>query len=639
MSFLDFYMSYTPLWESSIYDDIGDAANSRELWQMAKDMRAHPSDYADKFNFVDMLWGNTNSYTVYPSDDGKSVIYKQIYKDSKTYIPSSYDQPDKNIVAKLSKKNIEKAVHVIVDLYNDRLMTIWTKQIQIAKNKIKQLRKDWVDDLPQLRKEATSEEEYLAQKKALQKIYRKSYITQEKALNIATQLKDKWTKDYYPKLKSNTFDDIWALSSKGTILMNNTNKIPGYPQGFNSISMDMNNMYDDWNRIIFQPELFFDDTDYSNTESYGDFDASKGASYEFTKYLKANFRDITKTPAIKLPLPREPLTDKEWYKIFKENNITTSYIYEILIQTKYDSPVHPELIDKQLKFLPYNVLQKIYISGESPVKLAIQSCTHRNKGWFSEGPHGVIHSGIQNPEYGIPYQPTKKEAYNWLLYNSNKGKQYDNSDARNSMTLLNWPSYMIKLACEKTGVDYLDLTDSQLLSFADMLALRWFCFNIKSTFWNKERTVHGPAGESRLFKPLAHVVHITGADLPNGLKTSPEKAFEQLNERKRKEQDEKYAKDEDIKFDTYPQYQPLPGVQVITNQKQLKIEGERMNHCVGGYGNSCTMGSSLILALPNSTAELDPKTLRVYQHFGMTNSDPDDSDVELLKQWIALNKK
>lgn len=87
---------------------------------------------------------------------------------------------------------------------------------------------------------------------------------------------------------------------------------------------------------------------------------------------------------------------------------------------------------------------------------------------------------------------------------------------------------------------------------------------------------------------------------------------------------------------TADQQEGVPGnirIRALTNDSELSIEGARMNHCVGGYGEHCALHGSHIISLssadgePLSTAELvetgNPSTpIRIEQHFARGNTRP-----------------
>jgi hypothetical protein len=86
-------------------------------------------------------------------------------------------------------------------------------------------------------------------------------------------------------------------------------------------------------------------------------------------------------------------------------------------------------------------------------------------------------------------------------------------------------------------------------------------------------------------------------------------------------------------------------IQVITSEKQLKLHGLELDHCVGGYAFKCLNNKSNILELTDkfglkSTLELQLKKQRaiIAQHSGYKNKKPDLSHIQVaLKLVSAIN--
>jgi hypothetical protein len=322
-----------------------------------------------------------------------------------------------------------------------------------------------------------------------------------------------------------------------------------------------------------------------------------------------------------------PMGEDEYKKLLKDENITVPDIYKHLLNVKFNLPKTPEEIDPKFRNLPRSILNAIYIGSKSPVQIAIISSNLRNRDdndydndydneYYGSMYYGSMHNDIAGPSGIInileehEFGPTKKEAYEWLTISAK------------NRHIVNWPSFMLQ------NVDK-NVPEVSITSFA---VFRWFLNNLKSKFLTKSQTIYGPAGQTNTFIPMDHITQITTEDLENGVKTSPEKVFNNAAQR--------LAKTNKHTFGDWaiPSYKSLFGVKVIHSQTELDHEGQRMRHCVGGYGKACELGQSLILSLPNSTAEINPKTLVVYQHRGLSNASPPEKDQELLTNWIQLQR-
>jgi hypothetical protein len=370
----------------------------------------------------------------------------------------------------------------------------------------------------------------------------------------------------------------------------------------------------------------FDDNDEESYKTFhnlisqysGDDDAPPSRDVVRKNNLQYKINRNTKT------LTKYKFDKKDFVTIFKLYDIKTSDIYRALIQTSFDLPKHPSEIPKELHNIPRHLLTALYYHNASPILLAKDSARGGTTDLTSYEQHYVSKwIRITSPDLAVEHQPTKKEAYAWLV---DLGKVNNKSKDR----ITNFPSWLYS---ETTGIPEDDLPN---ISFQSWLTFRWFLYNHKSVYFTKTQEVYGPAGRVDKVEPMSIITKIQDVDLTNGVKTSPAKAYQNSAERLAKEWEKR---NQNTTFVNYPrQYKDTPHVRVVWSVEELRDEGERLNHCVGGYGPSCERGTSLILRLANSTAELDPKTLNIYQHRGTSNSSPPSEDIEHLKEWLDLNK-
>jgi len=314
---------------------------------------------------------------------------------------------------------------------------------------------------------------------------------------------------------------------------------------------------------------------------------------------------------------------KDYITLFKLYEINAADIYHQLIEKSFDLPKHPSEIPKELHNIPRHLLKALYYHDATPIILAKDSARGGTTDFTSYEQHYVSKwIRITSPDLAVEHQPSKKEAYAWLV---DLGKVNNKNISR----IINFPSWLYS---STTGTPEDDLPN---ISFQSWLTFRWFLYNHKSAYFTKTQEVYGPAGRVDKVEPISIITKIQDVDLTNGVKTSPAKAYQNSAERLAKEWEERH---QNTTFVNYPrQYKDTPHVRVVWSVEELRDEGERLNHCVGGYGPSCERGTSLILRLANSTAELDPKTLNIYQHRGTSNSSPPPEDIEHLKEWIKIN--
>lgn len=334
-------------------------------------------------------------------------------------------------------------------------------------------------------------------------------------------------------------------------------------------------------------------------------------------HLKDKIKQHTKT------LKKYKFDEKDYVTLFKLYEIKAADIYHSLIDQSFDLPKHPSEIPSELHNIPRHLLKSLYYHHATPIILAVDSARGGQTPYSSYDQHYVSSwIRITSPEISPEHQPTKKEAYSWLV---DLGKVNNKNQDR----IVNFPSW---LYAQTTGTQNDDLPN---ISFQSWLTFRWFLYNHKSTYFTKTQEVHGPAGQVNKVEPISIISKILDIDLTNGVKTSPVKAYQNSAERIAKAWEERQK---NTTFVNYPRnYKDTPDARVVWSAEELRDEGDRLNHCVGGYGPSCERGTSLIVRLRNSTAELDPETLNIYQHRGTQNSSPPDEDVEHLKQWLDAN--
>lgn len=352
----------------------------------------------------------------------------------------------------------------------------------------------------------------------------------------------------------------------------------------------------------------------------------------------------------------EKLDENDILTIFNYFKITTPVIYNYLIKNTFDLPKHPSEISSDYINLPYSILNKMYDENPksntrqlTPLILAVDSSdiTGGSESNYSSYLSFTGFCRILDADATSNFSPTNKESHNWLKHISAIRGASDVKDyIIDHYQHWNFPSFLIlkSLGYGDDRIEHDDVWSNMEWMFGENINIsiqswkvfRWFVHNIRSKYFTKEQNIHGPAGAQQIIKPIQKIAEICDIDLPNGIKTSVEKAFENASERVAKEFDSANATKQ---FDYGKDFIDTPYAKVIHNQKALRIEGDRMRHCVGSYGPSCLSGRSLIIQLPDSTAELDPATFNQYQHFGVGNSEPPEKDVNYLRDWININNQ
>lgn len=124
---------------------------------------------------------------------------------------------------------------------------------------------------------------------------------------------------------------------------------------------------------------------------------------------------------------------------------------------------------------------------------------------------------------------------------------------------------------------------------SSQLKLEWAARNIRHL--SKVRTVHGPAGETATIHYHQLLEHVTDEMLPSGAKTSWKKVEEALDDIAQAKILEQLGE-----YRLLPEFPTVPpnGIKQLKSSWDLRDEGHRMDHCVGGYINACLQGRCYI---------------------------------------------
>jgi len=176
-----------------------------------------------------------------------------------------------------------------------------------------------------------------------------------------------------------------------------------------------------------------------------------------------------------------------------------------------------------------------------------------------------------------------------------------------------------------------------------MPVARWLLSVRRRGQWSvliRERSVHGPGGQTLLGRYIDRVDEIQDEDLDRGASTGVERAYEHAVQRSGSQWLERARGDLRI-------LAPLPTgwrfpmrVQPIRTPAALVREGEEMDHCVGGYARAVERGQSIVVSIRafghRSTAELSPSG-QVLQHHGPRNEAPHPVCEAVLAHFLARN--
>lgn len=143
---------------------------------------------------------------------------------------------------------------------------------------------------------------------------------------------------------------------------------------------------------------------------------------------------------------------------------------------------------------------------------------------------------------------------------------------------------------------------------------------------SKTRVVQGPAGQVATVHMHQLIGHITTEMLVNGPKTAWRIVKASLDEIAARQIADQLGEDRPLpKIPALKKGAPeFPEVTQLVTTHQLRDEGLRMNHCVGGYVQSCDMRKSYIFHVQDgtyagATVEICPNPWRITQAMGPSN--------------------
>ena len=176
---------------------------------------------------------------------------------------------------------------------------------------------------------------------------------------------------------------------------------------------------------------------------------------------------------------------------------------------------------------------------------------------------------------------------------------------------------------------------------ANVLLIEWLARKWSNAAMSKERVIHGPGGQTKVYTYLEILDELTSADLVNSINTSPDVAF--ANSARRIEQIYKSSLGEKVYFPASP-FTHNEHITYIDNTEDLRLEGKTMHHCVGGYTRSCVDNMSKIYHVnvddEHATFEIAYRgvdTWELVQNKGTGNSDPSREVWAIVLDWCEEN--
>lgn len=178
--------------------------------------------------------------------------------------------------------------------------------------------------------------------------------------------------------------------------------------------------------------------------------------------------------------------------------------------------------------------------------------------------------------------------------------------------------------------------------------LRWLGEVRRRGAWGqllRDRRVVGPRQETLTFRFFDRLDEIQDEDLPRGIRTPVEEAFESVATRTARAW-ESQALDSVQPLTEPPPWRIFPRAMAwLLTTAELVREGQDQGHCVGGYAGAVASRRCVILALRvrvrgvvhRSTAELDPRTGYVFQHRGAENASPPAPCERVLRRFFQVN--
>jgi len=289
--------------------------------------------------------------------------------------------------------------------------------------------------------------------------------------------------------------------------------------------------------------------------------------------------------------------------------------------------------DEKFSFSVFGSVKKAPFNKKSTDNILFQSLYENFKdidaGEVFNIPSYILHSGIRGLDRAIYLESRSpleafKEVTNKKVLNSNK----------EVVDYLKWrisrpsPSEPIDLSPEITKFlfknDYGLLKKSRFVKYdlENRKIIDFLVKNKNSIQFEKTFAEYGAAGQQRQYTYIDLINNLTEADLPNGDKTSLPKAFESVKTRLSEQARQQIEKKIAVSNRTFPIIPHLSKetdrVKILKNEKSLYEEGNRMDHCVAGYGDACSnidtktgLPKSLIVSTGTATAELNPQRKRI----------------------------
>jgi len=240
----------------------------------------------------------------------------------------------------------------------------------------------------------------------------------------------------------------------------------------------------------------------------------------------------------------------------------------------------------------------------------------------------ALYAGMA-PKQLVNHGFSKKEAHAILFNPMFAWRQHELSEIRSAMKFYISRKYQI------------DSADLSSLRDVSGVVLQWLILKYHNSKMHKVRTRYGANEERITFTYVNLLDEILAEDLVNGMRTDPDIAFAQSQDRIEKSWLADMGENVDLPAGPAPDTKQI--VQIKTSNALLE-EGRLMKHCVGGYVKACVRGDSFIYHVcvndKHSTLEISKRdgVWRLIQHAATKNVKPANNNIEAVNAWCIEHK-
>ena len=185
-------------------------------------------------------------------------------------------------------------------------------------------------------------------------------------------------------------------------------------------------------------------------------------------------------------------------------------------------------------------------------------------------------------------------------------------DARESSCYVHWKLDPMFQSVASPVFQYRNVWSSLTYYTTDYYILEWCVEHIDKLAQTREE--HGPGGQVATFHNHRIVRYMRREFLTNGKKTAWRKVWKACEEQVKIEMAEQLKIN--CELPKLPITSSMPGVTQLICTDELKLEGNKMNHCVASYAPKCGAGESYIVHIDDGTqlgctAEINPPNPKI----------------------------